>query len=35
VLDLIRARERAIASSLGPHQAQAFLASVGRLIEDR
>jgi hypothetical protein len=35
VLDLIRSRERAIASTLGAHQAQAFLASVGRLIEDR
>lgn len=35
VVDLIRSRERAIASSLGPHQAQAFLASVGRLLDDR
>jgi DNA-binding MarR family transcriptional regulator len=35
VLDLIRSRERAIASSLGPHQAQAFVASIGRLIEER
>ncbi len=35
VLELIRSRERTIASNLGPHQAQAFLASVGRLIEER
>jgi len=34
VRELIRTRERSIASSLGPHQAQAFLDSVGRLLAD-
>ena len=35
MIEWIRERERLIASSLGPHQAQAFLASVGRLIEQQ
>jgi hypothetical protein len=34
VRELIRDRERTIASNLGPHQAQAFLDSVGRLLEE-
>lgn len=34
VRELIRTRERTIASSLGPHQAQAFRDSVGRLLEE-